>query len=602
MASYETDFATPRVERRDLGNGAFVLSNQVALDTVPDSMGHYLTRWERERPDHPFLAERDETGGWAVTSYGMAAARVRALGGRILAADATPERPVVILSGNSVRSGLLMLAAMHVGVPCVPVSPAYSLASGDFQRLSDILAQTTPGIVYVETRAPFAAALEGSAMPPQTPVWLGDDPGFYTDPGNAEAVAKAAATVGPATIAKILFTSGSTGRPKGVINTQAMMVTNQQAIVQCWPFLNRRPPVLVDWLPWSHTFGSNHNFNLVLRHGGTLYIDHGKPDPKNIHITLDNLRDISPTIYFNVPRGYDALIGHLEADRDLAARFFRNLDLIFYAGAALPPPLWRRIEDLARDVAGEVPLMTSSWGSTETAPMATCAHYPIDRPGNIGIPTPGTEIKFVPAMDKMELRVRGACVFPGYWRAPDLTAAAFDEDGFYRIGDAGKLADPHDPAKGILFDGRTAENFKLTTGTWVHVGVLRIDVLAALAPIASDLVIAGADRDWVGCLIFLNAGGAAAALGRPSGDTAGLATDPALHAEIGRRLAAHNAQNSGTSRRIARALILDAPPDIDAGEITDKGYLNQRAILEGRAGAVATLYADPPSDPVIIVP
>ncbi len=388
------------------------------------------------------------------------------------------------------------------------------------------------------------------------------------------------AHVGPDTIAKVLFTSGSTGAPKGVVNTHRMLCSNQQAIATTWPFLAERPPVVVDWLPWSHTFGGNHNFFMVLWHGGTLYIDEGKPAPGAFEHTVANLRELSPTAYFNVPRGFDMLVARLEEDAELAATFFRDLDVVFYAAAALSQPTWERLEAVSKKVRGAKVTMVSAWGSTETSPLVTQVHFPIDRAGVIGLPAPGCELAFVPSGttgSKLEMRVRGPNVSPGYWRAGGaIEPSPRDEHGFYPMGDAGRLADETDPTKGVVFDGRTAENFKLTSGTWVHVGELRIAIVGACAPLVQDAVLTGHDRDEIGLLVFPSAEGL---------------RHPELAAELRARIESFNAGRPGTSSRIARMTILEEPPSIDAGEITDKGYINQRAVLDRRAALVLELHA-----------
>jgi feruloyl-CoA synthase len=432
-------------------------------------------------------------------------------------------------------------------------------------------------------------------------VWTGDSPRFAPALAavGAEAtplakllekdagarVDEAFARVGPESVAKILFTSGSTGQPKGVINTQRMLVSNQQMLAQVWPFLEDRVQTIVDWLPWNHTFGGNFCFNLVLRNGGTLYVDGGKPAPGLIEVTARNLAEVSPTVYFNVPRGFDLLMPMLEADAALRRNFFRELDMVFYAGAALPQNLWERLEKLAiAEKAGEL-AMISSWGSTETAPSAAAVHYHIERAGVIGLPNPGCELKLVPAAGKLEVRVRGPNVTPGYYRREDLTREAFDAEGYYRIGDAMKFADPAVPEKGLVFDGRVAEDFKLTSGTWVHTGAVRVKLIAAGNPLIQDAVITGHDRDVVGALVFLS----------PAAKD--LAPE-AVRAKVAAALRAL-AGEGGSSTHPVRALLLEEPPSIDAGEITDKGYINQRAVLERRAALVERLHAQA-EDPAII--
>ena len=401
-------------------------------------------------------------------------------------------------------------------------------------------------------------------------------------------------------MAKVLFTSGSTSLPKGVLNTHRMLSSNQQSLAQIWPFTERTPPVLVDWLPWHHTFGGNHNFNLVLRRGGTLHIDAGRPAPRLIETTVRNLTEIAPTIYFNVPAGYAQLLPHLERDGDLRASFFSRLQLIFYAAAALPQELWERLETVSARARGEPVMMTSSWGLTETAPLATSAHFAVAQAGVIGVPVPGVEIKMTPVEDKEELRVRGPNVTPGYLGRPDLNEAAFDEEGFYRTGDAGRLEDPDDPAKGLVFDGRLTEDFKLTTGTWVSAGHVRVAALDATAPLMQDAVVCGHDREYVALLAWPNVAAVRDLLGDPDAEPRTLVHAPQLVEHLRARLAAHNRTHSGSSMRIARVLLLAEPPSLDANEVTDKGHVNQRAARERRGVHVNALYAEPPPPDVIV--
>jgi feruloyl-CoA synthase len=450
------------------------------------------------------------------------------------------------------------------------VSPAYSLMSKDFGKLKHIFELVKPGLVFAAEPKKFAPALEavGANSTPVAEL-------LETTPGSI--LEREYLKVGPDTVAKILFTSGSTGIPKGVVNTQRMLCANQQMALQAWPFLADRPPVLVDWLPWNHTFGGNHNFNMVLRHGGTLYVDGGKPVPGLVETTVRNLKEIAPTMYFNVPRGFDLLVPFLESDAELRRNFFRELQVLFYAAAALPQNLWDRLARLAQDEkrGGEL-AMLSAWGSTETAPLATSVHFRVERPGVIGLPVAGCELKLTPSGGKLEVRVRGTNVTPGYYKRPELTAAAFDEEGFYRIGDAVKLADAHEPAKGIMFDGRVAEDFKLSTGTWVNVGMVRVQLIAAADSIIQDAVITGHDRAEVGALVFLSA-----------------AAKDLAPSELRSRLVLvlkDLAREGGSSTHPVRMLVLSEPPSIDANEITDKGYLNQRAVLERRADLVERLY------------
>jgi feruloyl-CoA synthase len=422
-------------------------------------------------------------------------------------------------------------------------------------------------------------------------------------PPDEAAVDRALHSIGSDTVAKLLFTSGSTGSPKGVINTQRMLCANQQQIRQIWPFTDASPPVIVDWLPWSHTFGGNHNFNLVLRAGGTLYIDDGRPVPGLFERTVANLEEIAPTIYLNVPRGYDLLVAALRSSEALRRNFFSRLQVLFYAAAALPQHLWEALEQLAVETTGERIVLVSSWGATETAPMAVGCHFRAERAGIIGLPVPGCELKLVPAGDKIEVRVRGPNVMPGYWKLPELTAAAFDEDGFYRIGDAVRLVDERRPELGLSFDGRISEDFKLTTGTWVNVGGLRIRAIAALDPVAQDIVVAGQDRDSVGFLVFPNLANCRRLcpdLPPEAGVEEVLASAP-VRRRVREGLERLRRDGGGSSSYAARAMLLAQPPSIDAGEITDKGYINQRAVLAVQSAAVERLYSPTPDAAVVIL-
>ncbi len=600
-------FAPPAVDTETLADGSLVLRSPLPLGDHPPKLGLLLEHWAQAEPQRTFLAERAGEG-WREVSYRAALDAVRALAQALLARGLGPQRPVVILSDNGVDNGLLQLAAMHVGIPAVPVSPAYSLMSQDHAKLRHIFELVTPGLVFAADGARFANALDALDLDGIELVVSANLPGglaatpfghlLATPPGPEVDVA--CSGVGPDTVAKILFTSGSTGLPKGVINTQRMLCTNQQAIAQLWPFLTERPPVVVDWLPWNHTFGGNHNFNMVLRHGGTLYVDGGKPMPGLIETTVANLGAVAPTLYFNVPRGFDVLLPYLEQDTALRDRFFSNLDLIFYAGAALPQTLWERLEALSVAARGVRVPMVSAWGSTETAPMVTSVHFPLERAGVIGLPAPGSAVKLVPNGEKLEMRVTGPNVTPGYWRRPDLTAQAFDADGWYCIGDAGRLEDPERPERGIVFDGRVAEDFKLLSGTWVHAGVLRVTAIAAGAPVIQDAVVTGHDRETVGLLVFPNLAGCKSLCPEAGDDVEALLRCPAVHARLREGFDAYNAEHGASSRRIARLLLMAEPPDIDANEITDKGYINQGAVLARRAALVQRLYATGPDDPEVV--
>jgi len=595
--------ASPEVEVENLGDGGVILRSPQPIGEYPDSQNAWLVAWAEETPDAIFVADRTGPNGeWRRVSYKDFLTQVKSIGQALLNRNLSVDRLVAILSDNAVDNALLLFGAMHVGIPVVPISPAYSLMSQDFGKLKYINGMVSPGLVYVADGEKFGNALKAidigeveivvSENSPKTgkSTLFGDL--LATEPTTD--VDQAYAKVGPDTIAKILFTSGSTGQPKGVINTQRMLCSNQQAMAQCWSFVSEKPPVVVDWLPWNHTFGGNFVLNMTLRNGGTIYVDGGKPAPGIIEQTVANLKDISPTIYNNVPRGFDMLLPYLESDAELRESFFKNLDVIFYAAAALTQTVWERLEVLSEKATGQRVMMLSGWGSTETAPDNTIVYWPIKKAGVIGLPIPGTEIKLVPNEDKLEVRVRGPNIMPGYWKQEELTKEVFDEDGFYCIGDAARYEDPLDPRKGIVFDGRVSENFKLSTGTWVSVGNLRTTVVAAADNVIQDAVIAGHDRDEIGILVFPNIAGCRA-LCPDLAEEAPLdevIEQPSVRQALVEGLQSHNINNPGSSTRIMRALIMTEPPNIDANEITDKGYMNQRAVLSRRAGMVEILFAD----------
>ncbi|MCB9718473.1 MAG: feruloyl-CoA synthase [Myxococcales bacterium] len=557
------------------------------------ALGVLLEGWAQRDPSRTFLAERDGAR-WQRLEYGTAWETTQRVGSALLDLGASPTRPVALLSHNSLSHALMQLAAMHVGVPVAPISPAYSLLSSTHDRLRQIIATLRPAVVFAEDLVRYAAAVD--TLPDEVAVigdgdYGGDSTPFavVADTAPSEAAAAAWAAVGPDTIAKILFTSGSTGHPKGVVNTQRMLCSNQEAIATLWPFLADTPPITVDWLPWSHTFGGNHNLGMIVRNGGTLYIDGGRPAPGLLDATVANLREVSPTIYFNVPRGYDLLAAAMEQDHELRQRFFARLDVLFYAAAALPPATRARLDALAQAEGREV-FLASAWGSTETAPLATSAYFPTSTPAVIGLPAPGVEIKLAACDGRHELRVRGPNVTPGTWEpGGTITPPALDAEGFLCTGDAGWLADDDDPRLGIRFEGRLGENFKLTTGTWVLVGKLRVSLVDACAPWVQDAVIAGQDRDEITALLF------PAPL--PSGVSAAE-----QRAHIVEGLRRHNAAHPASSTAVHRVTLETEPPSLDAGETTDKGYLNQRRILERRAATVQRLYSTPPGDEVIEIP
>jgi feruloyl-CoA synthase len=595
-------FAVPAIVADRRADGSIIMKSIAPLKPSARCVGDWLEHWAAQTPDRIFLGERtDVDAPWTTVTYKDALLQVRSTAAWISAQGLSAERPLVILSDNSIEHALFGLAAMHVGVPSAAISPAYSLMSRDFDKLKSMITLLEPGAIYVPGTKAFAAALAAIKSLHSAKIISGnaedaDAISFRAIAATPETpdVAKAFAAVTPDTIAKFLFTSGSTGTPKAVINTQRMLTSSQQAKAQTWAFLDgARDLVILDWLPWSHTFGANHNFNLVLRNGGSLYVDGGKPAPGLFATSLANLRSVMPTVYFNVPRGFDMLIGALRGDDELRRRFFGEVKFAFYAGAALPQNLWDALEELSIKTSGRALPMVSAWGSTETSPLATDCHFQASRSGNIGVPIPGTELKLVPSGDKLEVRVRGPNVTPGYWKAPELTAQAFDSDGFYMIGDAVTFADPARPELGLFFDGRVAEDFKLNSGTWVSVGTLRVAGITALAPLAQDIVVTGHGGDEVRFLVFPNIAACRAHAGLPdSADAKDVIGHEKIRTTIAQGLAKLKAQSGHSSGHATRALLLAEPASVDGGEITDKGYINQRAVLTRRAGSVATLDND----------
>ena len=577
--------ADVRMERR--ADGSMLLRSPHALQPFARCLTERLVHWAREAPERVFLAQRAEGGGWRRLTYGKALAQVRSLAQALLDRGLSVERPLAILSDADIEHALLALACMHVGIACVPVSSAYSLVSTDHAKLKYMMELVTPGMLYAGDGTRFAKAIAAAAPRGAGVVTAADFAALAATPVTG-AVDAAYARVGPDSIAKFLLTSGSTGHPKAVITTQRMLCSNQQMLTQALPSLAVEPPVLVDWLPWNHVAGANHNLGLVLNHGGTFYIDEGKPVPGLIEKTVANLREVSPTIYFNVPRGYEALLPYLRADRALRESFFRRLGLLQYAAAVLPQPVWKAYEELAIDACGERILWITGYGSTETAPAAMYTARGAARAGTVGLPVDGVEMKLAPAADKLEVRFRGPSITPGYWRHPELTAAAFDEEGFYRTGDAMRFVDPADPSQGLEFDGRITEDFKLSTGTWASVGPLRAKIHAACSPWVQDTVITGHDRDWLGALVF------------PNAIVCRDLTAAELRAKLAPVLERLAREGTGSSNRVVRAMILEAPPSIDAHEVTDKGSINQRAVLKNRAALVEELYRDPPAAHVIV--
>ena len=585
---------TPAVEVRS--DGTLTLTARQPLGPYPRVLTDRLIHWAGVAPDRTLLSwvARSGEARRDVLTYGAAREAVRSLGQALLDRGVSADRPLAILSGNDAHHLLLSLAAQHVGVPVAPISPAYSLASREFAALTHVIGLLTPGLVFVARRGPFEPAI-AAAIASGVEIVTADDVDRLASTTPTGDVERHHAAIAPDSVAKILFTSGSTGTPKGVINTHRMICSNQQMILQTLPFLGEAPPVLVDWLPWHHTFGGNHNVGLVIYNGGSLHIDDGRPVPGQFEASVRTLREIAPSFYLNVPKGYEELVRVLRADPVLSRHFFGRVRAMFYAAASLSQHVSDELQELAVAACGERLVLVTGLGSTETAPMAVCRPWPSDLTSAVGLPVPGVEAKLAPSGQKLELRIRGANVTPGYWRQDDLTSAAFDDEGFYCMGDAVRLVDDRDLTKGLLFDGRIKEDFKLSTGTWVSVGPLRARIVQHFAPLLRDAVITGENQDEVGMLVVADVD-ACRRLCESLGDSSAAADVLSHHAVRSRfqhLLVEFARQATGSASRVTRAVVLDEPPSLDAGEITDKGTINQRAMLARRRATVDALYASP---------
>jgi feruloyl-CoA synthase len=601
-------FSDPTVSVDRRADGTIYLRPDQALTEYPLRLTDSLHHWAQVAPDRVFMAERDAVGGWRKVTYAELLRLSRHIASALMARGLSTERPLLILSGNSIDHALVAFGALYAGVPFCPVSPAYSLISKDYGKLSYLMKLLTPGLVFADDAEQFASALRAN-VPDDVEIvasrgalsWRAVTPLAELLAAPLRASLDAAhQAIGPDTIAKFLLTSGSTGNPKAVVNTQRMLCANQMMIRNTMTFLKEEPPVIVDWLPWNHTFGGNHNIGLVLVNGGSMYLDAGKPTPGGIEETVRNISEISPTVYFNVPKGYESLLPYLRGDSYFRNMFFRRLQAMFFSGAAMSPHVWNSLDELSiKETGFRVPMLTGL-GATESAPMSVSVNPRTSRSGHIGLPVVGNEIKLVPINGKLELRVRGPNVTPGYWRQPELSAAAFDEEGFYKFGDAAKPAVASDFSAGLDFDGRIAEDFKLASGTWVSVGPLRARFIAACAPLVRDVVIAGLNRDEIAALVVLDPDGCRLVNeALPSNDIAACARDSEVRNAFRQKFVAFQSAATGSSTRISRALLLDTPLSIDRGEVTDKGSVNQRAVLDHRKELVEALYSSQPAVDVI---
>jgi len=591
------DTTTPDIVTETRPDGTILVRQTAPLPAWPRCMNDRLAHWASVAPDRVWLAERDGDG-WAQLTYAEGLAKVERIGAGLLAAGLSVDRPLLILSGNSITHALMALGAQHVGIPSAAIAPAYALAGPESGKLAQVRDQLTPGMVFAEDATPFLPAITAAFAPdvilcsrtgtlPGRPCLRFET--LVATPPDA-AMRAAHASVGPDTVAKFLFTSGTTGTPKAVIQTQGMLCSNQAMVLAAYDFMADEPPVLLDWAPWNHTASGNKVFNMAIYNGGTYHIDDGRPTVAHIDRTIANLRDVAPTWYFNVPIGYQFLLDRLERDEPLQAHFFSRLWMLMYAGAGMSQPVWDRLSALAaRQGKPDLPIV-SGLGATETGPFALYYTDRKERPGNIGIPAPGVTLKLVPQGDKLEARLKSPSNTPGYWRNPALTAEAYDDEGYYRLGDALRFAVPGDAAAGFLFDGRLAENFKLATGTWVAVGALRADLVNALGGLASDVVIAGEERADLRALLVPNLTRLREIASAPDASPEDLAADPAVQTALAERLSAHARAATGSATRVVAAMILTRPLSFDLGEVTDKGSVNQRAVLRQRADLVDALY------------
>ncbi len=595
-------------ERR--ADGSVLVRSSETLGPYPRSIVDALADWANRTPDAMLIADR-EGDGWRKMSFRDVLDSLPPLAQALLDAGLSPEKPLIIISGNEIEHLLLGLAAIWVGIPYSPISPAYSLVSTDFGKLKHIAKLLTPGMVYASDGAKFAPAIK-AALGDDIPLIVRTNPPegrqahLFSDLLKTHvtaAVAQAHAAITPDTIAKVLFTSGSTGLPKGVITTNRMMTCNQEMIRTALAFVQDEPPVLLDWMPWNHVAGGSHNTGMAIYNGGSFYIDDGQPTPARFGRTLENLKHVQPTFFTNVPKAYEFLVAAFDEHPEARRNLFARLKLLQYAGAGLSQHVFDGLDRAARAETGERVMIITGYGSTETAPFAFTTTWAVEEAGHIGLPAAGMEVKLVPDGDKTELRMKGPNITPGYWRDEEKTKEAFDEEGFYRIGDAVRFADPNDLSKGFVFDGRVSEDFKLSTGTWVNFAAVRSAVIGACAPLIRDVVLTGLDRNFIGAMIFPDLEACARHAGLPSGsDAETLVAHPAVRQKFADSLAALAQKATGSSNHVARALVMTTPPDIDKGEVTDKGSINQRAVRAARPELVEAIYAEPVAANVMDLP
>jgi len=604
----KVDTISINIKQRRSPGGIVLLNSTIALEPHPYRLTERLKHWASATPQRVFIGRRNETGDWDTLTYSETFSKVKAISQALLHRNVSSDRPIAILSENSIEHGLLALAALHIGIPYSSITPAYSLRSNDFEKLRYVVNLLTPGLIFVQDSKKYEKALLAVANEVevvsvfnhvQLKVHSSTSFQSLVDTQPTPSVDDAFNAIKPGTIAKVLFTSGSTGLPKGVINTHENISTNWQQITQTFPFLKDEGLEFIDWLPWNHTFGGNHNFGLTVYNGGSLYIDDGNPTPQGILTTVENLKERQPTVYFNVPKGFEELLPYFRKDKKLCARFFSNLKMLFYAGAGMPQHVWDTWEQLAFETTGKKVLIATGLGCTEACPSALFASEPGGFAGLLGVPVPGLELKLVPVGDKLEARYRGKNIFPGYWRQPEITEKVFDEEGFYCTGDALKFVDEDNANKGMLFDGRLTEDFKLNTGTWVSVGTLRSQIITAGKGLIQDVVITGHDNDFIGAIVFAGMDHCKKIMELNNIPWTGeLIRQPQIRIQLQEVLNEMAKKSTGSASLVRRAVFADFTLSIDKGEMTDKGSINQRMIIQNHPELINKLYAVEKSDDV----